>query len=132
MDLMSGMISSCCTVWVIMTEVDKMIDSSIQQVQTGFGRCGDNFWGFQDQDVIPDIGVSTSNTPLRHLPTCVHDVSFYGDALPLFCSYHGKGDRKWFPTGCRGDHSRYDQIIVVVVLSLNLMHSNLLSSSRDC
>lgn len=25
------------------------------QVQTGFGRTGDHFWGFQTQDVVPDI-----------------------------------------------------------------------------
>jgi alanine-glyoxylate transaminase/(R)-3-amino-2-methylpropionate-pyruvate transaminase len=25
------------------------------EVQTGFGRCGDNFWGFQDQGIMPDI-----------------------------------------------------------------------------
>ena len=27
------------------------------EVQTGFGRCGDSFWGFQmkNNDVIPDI-----------------------------------------------------------------------------
>lgn len=25
------------------------------QVQTGFGRTGDNFWGFESHDVIPDI-----------------------------------------------------------------------------
>jgi len=25
------------------------------EVQTGFGRTGDNFWGFQNHDVVPDI-----------------------------------------------------------------------------
>jgi alanine-glyoxylate transaminase/(R)-3-amino-2-methylpropionate-pyruvate transaminase len=25
------------------------------EVQTGFGRCGSHYWGFQTQDVIPDI-----------------------------------------------------------------------------
>ena len=25
------------------------------QVQTGFGRTGDHFWGFEGHDVIPDI-----------------------------------------------------------------------------
>ena len=64
--------------------------------------------------------MSTFDTPLRHLPTCVHGDSFYGDTLPLFCSYHGKGDRKWIPIGCSGDHSRYAQIILVVVSSLDI------------
>lgn len=27
----------------------------IQQVQTGFGRTGTHFWGFQGYDVIPDM-----------------------------------------------------------------------------
>ncbi len=26
------------------------------QVQTGFGRTGDHFWGFQGHGVMPDIG----------------------------------------------------------------------------
>lgn len=26
-----------------------------QQVQTGFGRTGSHFWGFQGHDVIPDM-----------------------------------------------------------------------------
>ena len=26
------------------------------EVQTGFGRCGSHYWGFQNHDVIPDIG----------------------------------------------------------------------------
>lgn len=25
------------------------------EVQTGFGRTGTNYWGFQNQDVVPDI-----------------------------------------------------------------------------
>jgi hypothetical protein len=30
--------------------------SHLFQVQTGFGRTGDHYWGFQGHDVIPDIG----------------------------------------------------------------------------
>lgn len=26
------------------------------EVQTGFGRTGDHFWGFQSAGVMPDIG----------------------------------------------------------------------------
>lgn len=25
------------------------------EVQTGFGRTGDNFWGFESHDIVPDI-----------------------------------------------------------------------------
>jgi len=28
------------------------------QVQTGFGRTGTHYWGFEGHDVIPDIGKS--------------------------------------------------------------------------
>lgn len=27
----------------------------MKQVQTGFGRTGDHFWGFESHEVIPDI-----------------------------------------------------------------------------
>lgn len=26
-------------------------------MQTGFGRLGSNYWGFETQDVVPDIGM---------------------------------------------------------------------------
>ena len=28
----------------------------LPQVQTGFGRLGSHFWGFESQGVIPDMG----------------------------------------------------------------------------
>ena len=31
------------------------------QVQTGFGRLGSHYWGFETQDVVPDIGMPLSN-----------------------------------------------------------------------
>lgn len=40
------------------------------EVQTGFGRTGDNFWGFQNQGVIPDI---------------VTMAKGIGNGLPLAC-----------------------------------------------
>ena len=27
------------------------------QVQTGFGRLGSHYWGFETQDAVPDIGM---------------------------------------------------------------------------
>lgn len=32
-----------------------MLYCILLQVQTGFGRTGDHFWGFQGHDVIPDM-----------------------------------------------------------------------------
>ena len=29
------------------------------EVQTGFGRTGTHYWGFQTQDVMPDIGTAS-------------------------------------------------------------------------
>jgi len=37
------------------------------QVQTGFGRTGTDFWGFQGHGVIPDIG----NTSVPIFPSLV-------------------------------------------------------------
>ena len=39
----------------------------ILQVQTGFGRLGTSYWGFEEAGVIPDIGKTlsfVSNQPL--------------------------------------------------------------------
>src|SRR5262245_37577328 len=35
------------------------------EVQTGFGRTGSNYWGFQNQGVIPDIVTMAKVRPLR-------------------------------------------------------------------
>lgn len=32
-----------------------VVFSSTWQVQTGFGRTGSHFWGFEGHDVIPDM-----------------------------------------------------------------------------
>lgn len=33
----------------------RTVISFLDQVQTGFGRTGSHFWGFQSHDVVPDI-----------------------------------------------------------------------------
>ena len=38
------------------------------QVQTGFGRLGSHYWGFETQDVIPDIGMSEKKFNFILLP----------------------------------------------------------------
>ena len=37
------------------------------EVQTGFGRTGSHYWGFQTQDVVPDI-VTMAKVAFRHFP----------------------------------------------------------------
>src|SRR4051812_8682073 len=37
------------------------------EVQTGFGRTGTHFWGFQNYGVVPDIGTRCSPVTLRGL-----------------------------------------------------------------
>jgi 4-aminobutyrate aminotransferase-like enzyme len=39
----------------IIVEREKNICISFQ-VQTGFGRLGEHFWGFENHGVVPDIG----------------------------------------------------------------------------
>ncbi len=64
------------------------------EVQTGFGRTGTNYWGFQNQGVVPDIVTMakvTSPAPafclavsphaimriMRYIIACEHDIAFY-------------------------------------------------------
>lgn len=39
------------------------------EVQTGFGRTGSHYWGFQTQDVIPDIVTMAKVTYRLFLPS---------------------------------------------------------------
>ncbi|KAI8504599.1 alanine--glyoxylate aminotransferase 2 [Branchiostoma belcheri] len=39
------------------------------EVQTGFGRLGSHFWGFQTHDVMPDMEIAQSMTQALHLNT---------------------------------------------------------------
>ena len=36
------------------------------EVQTGFGRTGEHYWGFEGHDVTPDIGASAKLGPHPH------------------------------------------------------------------
>ncbi len=36
------------------------MSSLYPQVQTGFGRTGDQYWAFESYDVMPDIGMCSS------------------------------------------------------------------------
>ena len=43
------------------------------EVQTGFGRTGTNYWGFQNQGVVPDIVTMAKVRALCVAMHCVHD-----------------------------------------------------------
>jgi len=57
------------------------------EVQTGFGRTGDHFWGFEGHDVIPDIVVMAKGIangfPMAAVVTTPEIASKMGDALHL-------------------------------------------------
>ncbi|GAB1299246.1 Alanine--glyoxylate aminotransferase 2, mitochondrial [Apodemus speciosus] len=70
------------------------------EVQTGFGRLGSHFWGFQTHDVLPDIvtmakGIGNGfpmaavvTTPVKiakSLTKCLHHFSTFGGS-PLACT----------------------------------------------
>ena len=68
------------------------------EVQTGFGRTGDSFWGFQNHDVVPDIvtmakgigngcplgAVVTTKEIIQSLTESVHFNTFGGN--PVSCA----------------------------------------------
>ncbi|MGB6220400.1 aspartate aminotransferase family protein [Haloferula sp.] len=67
------------------------------EVQTGFGRTGTNFWGFQNYEVIPDIvvmaksigngfplaAVVTTDEIASHMTGRIHFNTFGGDPLAM-------------------------------------------------
>ncbi|CAO2592361.1 Alanine--glyoxylate aminotransferase 2, mitochondrial [Lemmus lemmus] len=69
------------------------------EVQTGFGRLGSHFWGFQSHDVLPDIvtmakgigngfpmaAVVTTQEIAKSLTKCMHHFSTFGGS-PLACA----------------------------------------------
>ena len=78
--------------------MDKIIVSTLDycipaQVQTGFGRMGSHFWGFDSHGVEPDIGKCII---LKYIDLHIHII---------MCSCHGKGNWEWLPLGCCCDHN---------------------------
>lgn len=63
------------------------------EVQTGFGRLGDHFWGFEAQDVVPDlviIGKPIANGHPMGAVICSAEVSASFDTgVEFFSSYGG-------------------------------------------
>lgn len=63
------------------------------EVQTGFGRLGDYFWGFEAQDVIPDmviLGKSMANGhPMGAVVCTNHIAESFSQGVEFFSSFGG-------------------------------------------
>jgi ethanolamine-phosphate phospho-lyase len=63
------------------------------EVQTGFGRLGENFWGFQMQGVVPDIVVlgkpMGNGHPLAAVVTTDEVARSFENGMEFFSSYGG-------------------------------------------
>lgn len=74
--------------------------SILGQVQTGFGRLGTHFWGFEANGVIPDIG--------KPLPFHVRCSLTSAHSLPSSSSSdNGQRHRQWLSNGCSCDYPWY-------------------------
>ena len=63
------------------------------EVQTGFGRLGDYFWGFEAQEVVPDIvilGKSMANGHPMGAVVCTNNIAeSFGKGVEFFSSFGG-------------------------------------------
>ncbi|MDH7447774.1 aminotransferase class III-fold pyridoxal phosphate-dependent enzyme [Aquimarina sp. 2201CG14-23] len=63
------------------------------EVQTGFGRLGDHFWGFEAQDVVPDmviVGKPIANGhPMGAVITTTEIAESFGKGVEFFSSFGG-------------------------------------------
>ena len=76
--------------------------ASCFQVQTGFGRMGSHYWGFETHDVMPDIGWRCNSEQSQTKPFCIY-------LHRLFFSDDGEGDWQWF-SSCRCRHHATDRL----------------------
>ena len=63
------------------------------EVQTGFGRLGDCFWGFEQQDVVPDIVIVgkpiANGHPMGAVITTSEIAASFGKGVEFFSSFGG-------------------------------------------
>lgn len=63
------------------------------EVQTGFGRLGDHFWGFEAQEVVPDIVVlgkpMGNGHPMGAVVTTTAIAESFGKGVEFFSSFGG-------------------------------------------
>lgn len=69
------------------------------EVQTGFGRLGDHFWGFEAQDVLPDIVILgkpiANGHPMGAVVTTKAIAESFGKGVEFFSSFGGN------PVSCK-------------------------------
>lgn len=69
------------------------------EVQTGFGRLGDHFWGFEAQEVIPDIVILgkpiANGHPMGAVVTTKAIADSFGKGVEFFSSFGGN------PVSCK-------------------------------
>ncbi|MCP4551067.1 MAG: aminotransferase class III-fold pyridoxal phosphate-dependent enzyme, partial [Bacteroidetes bacterium] len=65
----------------------------LDEVQTGFGRLGNHFWGFESQDVIPDIVVlgkpMANGHPIGAVITTTDIADAFANGMEFFSSFGG-------------------------------------------
>jgi 4-aminobutyrate aminotransferase and related aminotransferases len=63
------------------------------EVQTGFGRTGDNFWAYEDQEVVPDIVIlgkpMANGHPMGAVITSEEISSSFEEGVEFFSSFGG-------------------------------------------
>ncbi len=78
------------------------------EVQTGFGRLGDYFWGYEAQEVVPDmviLGKPIANGhPMGAVVTTEEIAASFGKGVEFFSSFGGN------PVSCAIAHSVLDVI----------------------
>jgi len=78
------------------------------EVQTGFGRLGDHFWGFEAQDVVPDIvvlGKPMGNGHPMGAVVTTHEIAHaFEQGVEFFSSFGGN------PVSCAGGLAVLDVI----------------------
>jgi len=89
------------------------------EVQVGFGRLGTHFWGFETQDVVPDIAVfgkPIGNAfPLAAVVTTAEIAASFANGMEFFSTFGGN------PVGCAAG------LAVLEVLEENQLQQNALN-----
>lgn len=78
------------------------------EVQIGFGRCGSHLWGFEAQDIVPDIvtlGKPVANGISLGVVVTTPDIrERFGESVDFFSTFGGN------PVACAAAHAVFDVI----------------------
>ena len=74
-------------------DIPKKIKLIIDEVQVGFGRIGTHFWGFQMQEVLPDIVIlgkpMGNGHPIGAVVTTSEIAEAFDNGMEFFSSFGG-------------------------------------------